>query len=259
MTTTTGYSKEFSSAILLWMRTDKTVREGKDYWAGGHAQIIASSPLTKQYRQLHMSETETGFWPPHHGLQTAVPEDRRIDGIADVTFQNLLAPVAGRKQTALAFADEINVFRRTILYAGLPGSARWYQTPVAGAETQLRDIFFLRRGTGVRSAALKRYVHDVMTPALLAADGVSELRTQVFMPWTARTWNTPNVAHDNPVADRYHASVQVGFASQEARDAFYETPAPQLNASLGSIASAVHAFSIEKTLVFVDEGRKLTV
>lgn len=257
MNSATAYSREFSSSILLWMRQDKTVREGKDYWSGGHAQIIASSPGTKQYRQLHISETEHSCWPSHPGLETQVPEQRRIDGIADVTFQNLAAPIFGRKQTALAFADEVNVFRRTILYAGLPGTARWYATPLGGQHTTLRDIFFLRRASNVRTGSFRRYLYSTVVPAVLGAEGVSELRTQAFMPWTAKTWNTPHVAHDNPIADRYHASVQLGFVDQQARAAFYHNAAQQLNGSLIEVASAVHAFHIKQTKVYVDQGKKI--
>ncbi len=39
-----------------------------------------------------------------------------------------------------------------------------------------------------------------------------ELRTQAFMPWIQRLWDTPDVAHDNPTDQRFHASLVLGFA-----------------------------------------------
>ncbi|UXR75942.1 MULTISPECIES: hypothetical protein [unclassified Staphylococcus] len=113
-----NYDKRFSLSILLWMRQDKARQEGMDYWRGGHAQIIAASPGLLEYRQQHLSETEHGFWPKIDDLETHIPEDRRIDGIAEVTYNKLLAPIGGRRQTALAFEDEINVFRRTLMHMG---------------------------------------------------------------------------------------------------------------------------------------------
>ena len=83
---TKGYQQRFSLSILLWMRQDKVRQAGMDYWSGGHAQIIAASPGLLEYRQQHLSETEHSFWPKATGLETAVPEDRRIDGIAEVTY-----------------------------------------------------------------------------------------------------------------------------------------------------------------------------
>ena len=94
---TREYEKRFSVSILLWMREDKPRQEGMDYWSGPHSQIIASSPGLLEYRQQHLSETQHSFWPEVAGLDTQVSPERRIDGIAEVTFENLLAPVAGRK------------------------------------------------------------------------------------------------------------------------------------------------------------------
>ncbi|MBT2568907.1 hypothetical protein J7I84_20930 [Arthrobacter sp. ISL-85] len=44
-------------------------------------------------------------------METAIPADRKIDGVAEVTFQSALSPLKGRKQTALAYKDEVKVFR----------------------------------------------------------------------------------------------------------------------------------------------------
>ncbi|WP_237233420.1 strictosidine synthase [Rothia nasisuis] len=251
------FTKEFSSSILLWIRHGMTVPEGKDYWAGGHAQIIAASKGLKEYRQLHISEAEHSFWPAHPGLETVVRADRRINGIADVTFQSTLAATAGREQTALAFKDEINVFRRTLMYIGLPGSTRWYTTPVARSQTQLRDVVFFRRAQGARGREFKDFMHNRLAPSVLAQAGISELRTETFLPWHKKTWDTPNVAHDNPKADRYHGLMVIGFESETARAAFYEQVAPHLNSTVDGAVSAIHSFAIEDTKVFVEGGRRL--
>ncbi len=131
MTTTIPYTKKpFASSILLWVRTDQPRQTGMDYWKGPHSGIISATPGLEEYRQIHLAETNPGLWPAAHGVETAIPADRKIDGVAEVTFQSALSPLLGRKQTRLAYQDEINVFRRTLLYAGPPNSIRWYQ--VAG-------------------------------------------------------------------------------------------------------------------------------
>ncbi|WP_285240993.1 hypothetical protein [Pseudarthrobacter sp. MEB009] len=53
-------------------------------------------------------------------------DGRKIDGLAEVTFTSLLSPLLGRKQTALAYQDEVNVFRRALPYAAAPNTSRWY-------------------------------------------------------------------------------------------------------------------------------------
>lgn len=118
-------TKHFTSSILLWMRNDKPRQNGMERWQGPHSGIIAATPGLNEYRQIHLAEHNPGRWPATAGIETAIPAERKIDGIAEVTFENALAPLVGRKQTALAFEDEVNIFRRTLLHAGPPGTSRW--------------------------------------------------------------------------------------------------------------------------------------
>lgn len=75
-----GVSKHFTSSILLWMRTDKPRQAGVDRWKGPHSGIIAATPGLLEYRQVHLAEHTPGRWPATPGIETAIPEDRRIDG-----------------------------------------------------------------------------------------------------------------------------------------------------------------------------------
>lgn len=93
---------------------------------GPHSKIISPTPGFDEYRQIHIAETNPGLWPATPGVETAIPADRRIDRVAEVTFASVLSPLLGRKQTRLAYQDEINVFRRTLL-AGPPNSTRWHE------------------------------------------------------------------------------------------------------------------------------------
>ena len=96
MTTTIPYTKKpFASSILLWMRTDQPRQQGMDYWKGPHSKIISATPGFDEYRQLHLAATNPGLWPATHGVETAIPADRRIDGVAEVTFASALVAVAG--------------------------------------------------------------------------------------------------------------------------------------------------------------------
>ena len=78
----------------LWMRT----KQGMDYWKGPHSKIISATPGFAEYRQVHLAENSPGLWPAISPVETVIPAERRIDGIADVTFASLLSPLRGRKQ-----------------------------------------------------------------------------------------------------------------------------------------------------------------
>jgi hypothetical protein len=109
-----------------------------------------------------------------------------------------LSPLRGRKQAQLAYKDEVNVFRRTLLYAGLPNSFHWYDLAASGAMVGARSLIYLRRRDGVGAGAFRKVVSKRLVPALLETGVLKELRTQTFLPWNKRLWDTPNVAHDNP-------------------------------------------------------------
>ena len=43
----------------------------------------------------------------------------------------------------------------------------------------------------------------------------------MFLPWNEKLWDTPNVAHDNPADQQFHASLILGFTDTAAREAFF--------------------------------------
>ena len=246
MTTTLTFEKKaFASTILLWMRDGVPRQESMDRWKGPHSKIITASPGQDEYRQLHLAEVSPGMWPATPGIETKVPADRQVDAVAEVTFQSVLAPLAGRKQTAKAYADETHNFRRTLLYAGPPNSTRWYDVGSASAQTGARLFILLRRRDGVSTRAFRRYLQKQLVPALHTSGGLTELRTQVFMGWHRALWNTPNVAHDNPADKRFHASIILGFADATALQNFLMGTVPaELGEDLATHASAVHAYDM---------------
>ena len=256
--TTPKARKQLSSAILLWVRNDQPRQTGLDYWKGPHSGIISANPGLKEYRQIHLAEDNPGRWPATDSVETAIPADRKIDGIAEVTLKGVLSTLQGRKQNAMAFKDEINVFRRTLLYAGLPGSSRWYDVAAPDEPVGSRAVIYLRRRDGVSSRTFRTSVNQQLVPSLAATGVLKELRTQTFMRWNQKLWDTPNVAHDNPEDQRFHASIILGFADDAARDAFFSgNAAKDLSEQLKPLASAIHAYDVTAALTYVKDGHVL--
>src|SRR5438034_9635001 len=152
--------KHSSSSILLWMRTDQPRQTGMDHWKGPHSKIISATPGLEEYRQIHLAEVNPGLWPTTPGVETDIPVERKIDGVAELTFQSLLSPLLGRKQTRLAYKDEINVFRRTLLYTGLPSSSRWYEVAAPGEKVGARALIYLRRKGGVGARVFRKHINE---------------------------------------------------------------------------------------------------
>ena len=259
MATTLPYErKPFVSSIPLWMRTDQPRQQGMDYWKGPHSKIISVTPGFEEYRQIHLAESNPGLWPAISGVETVIPARRRIDGVAEVTFTSVLSPLRGRKQTRLAYKDEVNVFRRTLLYAGPPYSARWYDVDGAGEKVGARSLIYLRRRAGVKTGAFRTFLTDELVPALVKTGALKELRTQVFMPWIKRLWETPNVAHDNPTDQRFHASLILGFTDTNALRAFFGSgEIATLSRKMPEFVAAVHAYEVTEALTYVEDGKVL--
>jgi hypothetical protein len=240
------------------MRTDQPRQLGMDYWKGPHSKIISATPGMEEYRQIHLAKDNPGLWPAVSGVETVIPAERRVDGVAEVTFTSLLSPLLGRKQTRLAYKDEVNVFRRTLLYLGPPYSARWYDVAGPGEEVGARSLIYLRRRDGVKTSAFRRFLTDELVLAFAKTGALRELRTQVFMPWIERLWDTPNVAHDNPADQRFHASLVLGFSDPNALRSFFESGAmAKVSGTLPELVSAVHAYEVTEALTYVKDGKIL--
>jgi hypothetical protein len=84
-----------------------------------------------------------------------------------------------------------------------------------------RSLIYLRKREDTRTRAFRKFLTGELVPALAGTGALRELRTQVFMPWKRRLWNTPNVAHDNPTEQRFHASLILGFTDAHALGVFY--------------------------------------
>ena len=249
----------FSSSILLWVRPDRPRETTMARWKGPHAKIIAATKGFEEYRQLHFREQNTGLWPATPGVETAIPAGRRVDGVAEVTLASLVAPLQGKERTKLAYADEVNLFQRTILYAGLPGWSRWYAVAPAGTPVGARSLVLLRRREGVSAAQFRRFIDQELAPALANMGSLKELRTQNFMAWNKSQWDTPNVAHDNAPADQFHASVLLGFADEAAEKAFFgQVWLESLSQRLALFCTAAHAYQLTEAISFVENGQNLT-
>jgi hypothetical protein len=250
--------KHFSSSVLLWIRSDRPRQDGMDYWKGPHSQIIAATPGLEEYRQIHLNEVNPGSWPTIAGVETEIPVDRKVDGVAEVTFRSVLSPLLGRKQTQLAFADEVNVFRRTLLYAGVPGWSQWHTVGGNTAKVSARSLIYLRRKPTVAAGAFRKFVTDKLVPAISEIGALAELRTQAFLPWAEIFWDTPKVAHDNPKDQQFHASLILGFADPQARAAFFASAeVARLSSTLAEYLSAIHAYDVSAALTYVEKGQRL--
>ncbi|MGI3222714.1 hypothetical protein ACRJ4B_00575 [Streptomyces sp. GTA36] len=84
---------------------------------------------------------------------------------------------------------------------------------------------------------------------------LKELRTQTFLPWIEKLWDTPSVAHDNPHDQHFHASLSLGFTDTPARDAFFTgNVIHDLSDQLAPLVSAMHAYDVTAALTYVKNG-----
>jgi hypothetical protein len=75
-----------------------------------------------------------------------------------------------------------------------------------GEKVGARALIYLRRKDGVGAGAFRKLINKELAPALVATGVLRALRTQTFLPWNKKLWDTPNVAHDNPADQRFQTS-----------------------------------------------------
>lgn len=249
--------KHISSSILLWMRTDKPRKDGMDRWKGPHAQIIAANTGLSEYRQIHFADSNIGLWPAIKGVETIIPLNRKIDGVADVTLKNLFSIFKGKEQNKQAFADEVNLFKRTILYAAFPNSY-WYNIANTDTNINARTMVFFRKKEGVSDNDFKKFINNELTPTLANLGILKELKNKVYNTWNPKQWDTPNVLHDNDKADQFQASLILGFADKNEMLNFLNSEdIKKLSQRISIYCTAVHAYDIFETITFVKDGNKL--
>ena len=188
-----GVRKHFTSSILLWMRTDQPRQKGMDHWKGPHSGIISATPGLEEYRQIHLAEDNPGLWPATERRRDADP--RRPQGSTGSPKSPSSRPsrrCEGRKQTKLAFKDEVNVFRRTLLYAGPPDSSRWYDVAGPGENVGARASIYLRRRDGVRAGEFRKVRQERAGPrAHRHRRAAGSSAPQTFLPWNEKTLGHP--------------------------------------------------------------------
>jgi hypothetical protein len=148
-----------------------------------------------EYRQHHLPADPVGSWPPINGVQTDIPEQRRIDGIPEVTFEHPLSSLKALRYNTIVHADERNVFSRTVLNLSTPRRGRWFDT-AEGGPTGARTLVMIRRRPGTSTSVFSDAVHDGIgaTPAGLPEVGDRHV--------TCRSTNVPPAegtpCHDHP-------------------------------------------------------------
>lgn len=242
------------ASTLLWFRHDLPRDAVRAYWAGPHAQFVARQKSLYDYRQHHFDEASSLTWPTVDGLETVIPAARRIDGMPECMVNGLLGGLRGGKEKKLVFADEANIFRRTVLYITGPSATRRYRLKERGRVAS-RAVVILRRNADVRPRSFASFVNNYLAPSLIGDKRVRELNTQNFLPWR-NMWDTPGVSHDNPEPEQFHAVCVLGFASDEERAAFFSDGSLNgLSSELAAHCSAAHVYSVAATYHYVVNGR----
>ena len=124
-----------------------------------------------------------------------------------------------------------------------------------GEKVGARALIYLRRKDGVGAGDFRKHINKELGPVLAGTGVLRELRTQTFLPWYEKLWNTPNVAHDNPADQRFHASLIVGFTDAQERAGFFHgREIESLSNMLAPLASAIHAYDVSEALTYGKDG-----
>jgi hypothetical protein len=242
----------------LMLRSDMTRKAATTYWAQDHADKVKKLPNLIEYNQRLFSPTDYGFWPTTAGVGATVAEKWRVDGCSEIRFPSMAAMLATGVHAREAYLDEQNAFERVLGQPTGRGGGRWWTDGFDDTVGHHVALLFRRR-RGVRGGVFRKFVHERMGPALLAA-GARDLRTYSFLAWTRLAHTSPGVAHDNPPERRYHGAVIFGTESRAAVDSLLRSAeVVALVAEQHTVLTAAHAFSVERSVPVIrtkSEGQR---
>lgn len=247
--------KVTSSLTLLWMREDLPRTRGMERWRTSHAQLVLYTRGVAEYRQHHLRADTVGLWPAIEGVETTIPDERRIDGIPEVTFRSAASSVLARDNPDVNL-DEQNVFGRTILCVTPPNGTRWFSTDTNTRTTARAVVLFRCRSAAASRHHASKVIHEAIGPALADIAGVTEVRTMTFLPHQSWMWTTPGVSHDNPPSARFHGAIILGAANEATlQDVLRNKEITELASRISEAFSAVHAYAVAHTYVYRQDGR----
>jgi hypothetical protein len=254
----TSPTRKWTGCWFVQLRSDLSREQALAYWRGAHARIVTRIPGVVEYRQLHFSADDHGFWPELPGATTAIFPDWRLDGVGELGYGRAI-PAVGTLSASLryVFPDEANAFDRTLAHLTGPGGGQWFSGEHR-PEARERAMVLLRRRPSIRARAFRAFVNDQLRPALAGAPGILELRTYAFLPYSALAWPSPGVEHHIPPNRRYQAAVVLGAADRASLDSILRSPS--LTATREAQAShclALHAYRVEDTVMVIQDGRSV--
>ena len=85
-----------------------------------------------------------------------------------------------RDRNRLAYADEVNIFKRTLLYAAFPNNSKWYHVAEPNTKIGVNTMVFFSIKEGVKESDFKKFIMGELTPALANMGVLKELRSKVY-------------------------------------------------------------------------------
>jgi sugar lactone lactonase YvrE len=237
---------------VIWLGSDRPRAIGVAHWAGPHAQVAARNPAFHEYRQHLFVEGASAIGPEIAGIATSIPPGGGADGIAEAILAPRLLPLdAGLRH--LGRCGDPDAFGCTHVHLATGGSTR-HRGPEDRTRIGARCVLLIRRRPGAGRRDFARAVHEVLAGALAGAEGVHEVRSQVYRSWSDTTGDASRVAPDGSREPRDDAGLVLGvgtaddLASALARMTAVAEP-------LRASCSAILAYPVARTLLYRRDGR----
>ncbi len=258
-TTYVGTTGQISLYYLISGRNELPRELALDYWTTPHANLVARTGGTHQYR-THMLDIERiGCWPQPENVQTRFPEGWRPDGIVEATFldPSALAPTPVMDSV---LKDEQNFLRRGLAYMTQPNGSLWHRDELPSATADLerpetRVIALLRRRDDVTPDDFAEFVEQDLVAAITGSDDIVEAKTAMFAPYDESVWPSVGVSHDHPAKQQYHGAVVLAGVNRIAVEQMFRSDA--FRASLegqGKMFECLHSIEVKNTVFMVEEG-----
>ncbi|MEH7275692.1 SMP-30/gluconolactonase/LRE family protein [Neobacillus vireti] len=231
-----------ASSMVFWLRDNHPREQGLKYLLGSHAQVMARLKGIQEYRQHHFDLNSKGLWPTLQGVNTTIDESYyRIDGIEEFLLKGAY-PFKLKQMKAY----ESHVFKETYHCIASDKDNHWLQYSNSSNKVGFRTVVLIRRKADIAISDFENFIKNILVPALVKTQLLSEVRYQVLLPEREETKSIGN----------YHALLVLGACDRNKLQQSIISPGLAATWNAQSLhCDAILAHSVYQTYIFTIDGR----
>ncbi len=203
--------------VLLWKRKDLDLEAFGNYWKDVHGPVCARLPGQFQYWQFHVGHNKGSIWPLISNPINSSHDRQQIDGIAELTFNNVADRQLWFQASKILMDDERNIFSKAIGYNTSPGNSITIVDHINDGDPNFSTVIkklhiLIRKSKVVNLSDFRNFLKERLARVFLNSEQVLKCRIHLFDQMDDSRPEAGPVSHTEASEDQYHAAIELAFS-----------------------------------------------